>query len=166
MAEQERGAPTSAPKMKSPSIGRFLLMHAYIFILGIFLKYMLSSYKVYSLWTFLWMNWLWSGKWWKYYSESYAENKAVILLLLVYISLNLSTNGESSFWPFNLSTSCFTAEEDFEKDFLISWKPSKPGKQTMDLDVETVPQNRKSSFNFDKLLGYILHNFFTCSYIM
>ncbi|THU69379.1 hypothetical protein C4D60_Mb08t13790 [Musa balbisiana] len=42
-------------------------------------------------------------------------------------------------------------EEDFEKDFLISWKPSKPGKQTMDLDVETVPQNRKSSFNFDKL---------------
>nr|XP_009413163.2 PREDICTED: uncharacterized protein At4g18490 isoform X1 [Musa acuminata subsp. malaccensis]XP_018686219.1 PREDICTED: uncharacterized protein At4g18490 isoform X1 [Musa acuminata subsp. malaccensis]XP_018686220.1 PREDICTED: uncharacterized protein At4g18490 isoform X1 [Musa acuminata subsp. malaccensis]XP_018686221.1 PREDICTED: uncharacterized protein At4g18490 isoform X1 [Musa acuminata subsp. malaccensis] len=42
-------------------------------------------------------------------------------------------------------------EEDFEKDFLISWKSSKPGKQAMDLDVETVPQNRKSSFNFDKL---------------
>ncbi|CAL9776497.1 unnamed protein product [Musa acuminata subsp. burmannicoides] len=42
-------------------------------------------------------------------------------------------------------------EEDFEKDFLMSWKSSKPGKQAMDLDVETVPQNRKSSFNFDKL---------------
>ncbi|CAL9038320.1 unnamed protein product [Musa banksii] len=42
-------------------------------------------------------------------------------------------------------------EEDFEKDFLISWKSSKPGKQAMDLDVETVPQNRKSYFNFDKL---------------
>ncbi|URE41274.1 hypothetical protein MUK42_18274 [Musa troglodytarum] len=50
-------------------------------------------------------------------------------------------------------------EEDFEKDFLISWKSSKPGKQAMDLDVETVPHNGKSSFNFDKLLGYILHNF-------
>ncbi|WOL09705.1 hypothetical protein Cni_G18458 [Canna indica] len=41
-------------------------------------------------------------------------------------------------------------EEDFGKDFLSSWKSSK-AENSLDFDVETVPRNGKSSFNFDKL---------------
>ncbi|ONK79226.1 uncharacterized protein A4U43_C01F4210 [Asparagus officinalis] len=42
-------------------------------------------------------------------------------------------------------------DEDFGKDFLNFWGPSKKGKDQMDFDMEEVLRNKKNSFNFDKL---------------
>lgn len=42
-------------------------------------------------------------------------------------------------------------DDDFGKDFLSFWGPSKKGNDKMDFDMEEVPRNKKKSFNFDKL---------------
>ncbi|CAM0882659.1 unnamed protein product [Alopecurus aequalis] len=47
----------------------------------------------------------------------------------------------------NISSSL---DEDFGNDFLSSWKVPKPGKDTIDFDVESVPKNSKK-FSFDNL---------------
>ncbi|KAJ0971839.1 hypothetical protein J5N97_019798 [Dioscorea zingiberensis] len=55
------------------------------------------------------------------------------------------------FWYVNV----YNNYDDFGKDFLTSWKPSK-GKNSIDFDAEAVPGNGKNSFNFDKLDAFEL----------